>query len=306
MSGTASLRLATRGSALALAQSTQVKEALERAHPGLEVVLKTVRTTGDLLQNTPPGAPDGKGIFIKEIEEALLRDEADFAVHSCKDLPVDMTPGLRTAAVPRRESAADVLICKPEVDPESWPVGAVVATGSLRRSCQWRERHAGAATEPVRGNIDTRVRKLRENAAWQGLILAEAGLNRLPLNLEGLQRRRLPYSWMLPAAGQGALLLQCREEDDRTFEQLRPLHDEGTFWAIRAERAILGELEVGCLYPVGALARPNGGSWIVEACWYPDPSGSALRCDLEPSQPDPEAAGRELAKKLKTLAGAGQ
>jgi hydroxymethylbilane synthase len=298
------LRLATRGSALAVVQSSLIKEALEKAHPGLEVVLKIIRTTGDLLQGTPAGTPAGeKGIFIKEIEEALLRGDADFAVHSCKDLPVEMTPGLRPAAVPRRESPADVLLCKAGAGAESWPEGGVVATGSLRRGCQWKERHAGAVTVPVRGNIDTRVRKLRENSEWHGLILAEAGLNRLSLNLEGLDRHRLPYSWMLPAPGQGALLLQSREDDDATAGLLDVLQDVETSWAIRAERAVLAGLGGGCMEAMGALACREGTAWKLESVWYPGTQGAPVRASLVvEGSPNAESAGILLAERLQAKA----
>jgi hydroxymethylbilane synthase len=288
---------------LALAQSTQVKEALERLHPGLAVALRIVKTTGDALQQAAPETPaPGKGIFIKEIEEALLRGEADFAVHSCKDLPVGMTPGLKAAAVPRRESPEDVLICRPGTGPEAWPAGGRVATGSLRRGCQWKERHPGAVVVAVRGNIDTRVRKLRENPDWSGLILAEAGLKRLPLDLQGLEFHPLPHGWMLPAPGQGALLLQCREEDAPTEQLLQALHDEETFRAIQAERAVLEGLGGGCMDPLGALARIEENSWRLEAVWYPNAEGAGLRAVLHAPGLDPGSMGFRVAEQLKALA----
>jgi len=286
--------LGSRGSPLALAQSRQVMAELKRAWPGRNFEIHVIKTEGDKLAEAPDveSLKLGKGLFTAELERALLDQAIDLAVHSLKDLPTSSPEGLMLAAIPKRAAAADVLLTKnsepKEELPEGWVTasgslrrvilgpelryGAVVATGSPRRVAQLRQVRDDLVTVPVRGNIDTRVRKLRENGEWSGLILAAAGLDRLKPDVAGLTVTRLPFSQMLPAPGQGALALQTRMEnsaDVRTL--LRALHDPVTAAAVTAERMFLHALGGGCGEPIAAYAEVDadnlltleGVAWLI-------------------------------------------
>lgn len=261
-----SLRIATRASTLAQAQAAHVAAALAASHPGLQVEALLLRTVGDLRLEDPLHAIGGKGLFTREIDEALLDGRADLAVHSLKDLPTTLHPDLFIAAVPLRESDADVLVLPAPVDrglggdggaedgvrrmlPQLRD-GAVVATGSLRRGAQLLRMRPDLRLAPVRGNIDTRLRKLREEG-WAGLVLAEAGLQRLGR----MDEPRVPLNGMLPAAGQGALACMIRADDARTRALVEPLHHAASGWRVWAERTCLASLGAGCHAPVGVRTR---------------------------------------------------
>jgi len=293
--------VATRGSRLALTQTGQVVGRLKQLHPGLEVETVVIKTTGDKMQTGPvkPKAST-KSIFTKEIEEALLRGDADFAVHSAKDLAVAMPSGLVIASVPERQSVRDVLICRPGVE---WPCTgpATILTGSIRRRLQWLERRPGDCVEPIRGNIDTRIGKLVEHPSARALILAEAGLKRLEPDLSGCRVHPLEPEEMLPAPGQGALALQCREEDDATRERLSVLEHGLSRVCLDAERAFLEAMEAGCQEPLGALAEAGDeGQLRFSLVYYPDQDPSApVRRQLSGWQSDPVSLGRLAAEGLK-------
>lgn len=248
------LTLGTRGSALALAQADLTLAALQRAYPETEIALRKFTTSGDrkldisLIKATPAGA---KGLFTKELEEALLRREIDVAVHSCKDMPGVMPAGLVLAAVLERANTADVLITKTG---DGLPEGAHVATSSVRRARQLQFRRPDLVIEEIRGNVATRLRKLRESATLHGTVLAQAGLDRLGYRIEdGVIHTdegtfHVEDTGMLPAIGQGAIALQCREEDAPFFAAL----NHGPTWlAIRAERELMRLLNGDCSLPVG-------------------------------------------------------
>ena len=270
--------LGSRGSPLALAQSRHIATELKRLWPGRNFEINVIKTEGDrLAEKADAGNPTlGKGLFTAELERALLAGEIDLAVHSLKDLPTSGPEGLMLAAIPKRADARDVLITRgvdlAPVMPEGWITasgslrrvllgpalryGAILATGSPRREAQLRLVRADLGTVAVRGNIDTRLRKFRENEEWSGLILAAAGLERLKPDLAGLNVTRLPFSQMLPAPGQGALALQTRMEssvDVRTL--VRALHDPVTAAAVTAERMFLQALGGGCGEPIAAYAQ---------------------------------------------------
>lgn len=295
------LRVATRGSRLALTQTGQVVEKLKLWHPGLEVETVVIKTTGDKMQ-TGPVKPEAstKSIFTKEIEEALLRGDADFAVHSAKDLAVAMPSGLVIAAVPERQSVRDVLICRPGAE---WPRQdpSTILTGSIRRRLQWLEGRPDDRVEPIRGNIDTRIAKLIENPSAQGLILAEAGLKRLEPVLSGCRVHPLELDQMIPAPGQGALALQCREDDKATRAKLSVLEVAVSRVCLDAERAFLEAMEAGCQEPLGALAEAGEkGMLSFSLVYYPDHDPSApVRRHLSGQQVDPVALGRLAAEGLK-------
>jgi hydroxymethylbilane synthase len=254
------LRLGTRGSLLARTQSQLVADELAHVHPGLRVELITVRTTGDRITDRPLHDVGGKGLFTKELEQALLANGIDFAVHSFKDVPVTMplvdTSDLVIAAVPRREDPRDAMAVR-DASAEMLPRGAKVGTSSLRRRCQLLENGQDYRIVPLRGNIDTRLRKLRDGE-YDAIVLAMAGLLRAGL-YDGSFMRPLDLDRMLPAPGQGALALQCRERDERTRALLRALNDVDTALCVEAERAVVAALEGDCHSPIAALASVTGG-----------------------------------------------
>ncbi len=257
------LKMGTRGSALALAQARQFAATLEFFHPDLSVEEHIIRTTGDKNQGSPLPQIGGKGVFTLEIEAALLGGEIDFAVHSLKDLPPAMPEGLVLACVPLRESPADCLILNPTLGEDEGfkgelsflPFGSKVGTSSLRRRAMLLHLRPDLQIEDVRGNIDTRLRKL-ESENFAAIVLARAGLNRL--EVEGTRAHNLPESWFVPAPGQGALAIQSRTDDLDTRSILLALQDEATRSAVEAERAVVLELNAGCSTPLGAIARAYG------------------------------------------------
>jgi hydroxymethylbilane synthase len=259
--GTTTLRLGTRGSLLARTQSQIVANAVERAHRDVRVELVTIRTTGDGITDRPLHDVGGKGLFTKEIEQALLSGEVDFAVHSFKDVPVTMplvdASELVVAAVPEREDPRDVVVSKGALTLDALPPGARVGTGSLRRRCQLLERRPDLHIEPVRGNIDTRLRKLGEGQ-YDAVVLAAAGLIRSSLFDHSCMSIIEP-DVLLPAPGQGALALQCRQDDASTRSLLEVLNDPVAAECVAAERALVAALEGDCHSPIAALASVTLG-----------------------------------------------
>ncbi len=256
--------LGTRGSALALAQAELTLAALRRAWPALEVEIRKITTSGDqhldlsLIKQTPAGA---KGLFTRELESALLRREIDVAVHSCKDMPGEMPEGLVLAAVLERANTADVLLTKTARGLAALPAGARVGTSSVRRARQLLWQRPDLGIEEIRGNVPTRLRKLRESATLEGIVLAQAGLDRLGFRLEG---GRLDFEegffhaeilTMLPAIGQGAIALQTRADEPQTAEIFAAVNHEPTWLAIRAERELMRLLHGDCTLPVGVATE---------------------------------------------------
>ena len=254
------LRLGTRASLLARTQSRIVADALERAHSGLKVELIPFSTSGDQITDRPLHEVGGKGLFTRELELALLEERVDFAVHSFKDLPttqplVDQS-ALIVAAVPQREDPRDVLVCASAGTIDTLPAKAVVGTGSLRRRCQLLSRRPDLQIMPIRGNIDTRLRKQREGQ-FAAVVLAHAGLRRAGL-FDARTMAVLDPSDLLPAPGQGALALQCRREDQRTQSLLMAIHHSDTALCVAAERELVMLLNGDCLSPIAALATIQG------------------------------------------------
>lgn len=267
--------LGTRGSDLALAQSRLVASALENAHAGLEVELRIVRTTGDVRLDVDlarPGALE-KGLFTKELEEALLSKEIDFAVHSLKDLPVCIPQGLALGAITERADPSDALVSKHEGGIAGLPSGAVVATSSPRRTRQLLHLRPDLRVESIRGNVPTRIRKLEERPALDALLLAKAGLDRLgdivPSGLTVTIEKDL-----LPAPGQGALGIECRENDAPVLEILAAIHHEQTALCVNAERALLLALGGGCSLPLGTLAELRNGEICLRSVLFSDAPAS--------------------------------
>ena len=244
--------LVSRGSPLALAQSRWVKAELERLVSGLQVEIRTVRTTGDRMRHQPLPQIGGKGLFTKEIEEALLEGRAHLAVHSLKDLPTQLPEGLIVGAVPPREDPRDVLISKGGLRLAELPPKARVGTSSVRRAAQLKRLRGDLLIEPLRGNLGTRLRKLREGPL-DAVILAAAGLRRM--RLEQRITEYFSEDTLCPAAGQGALAIEVRAEDTITRAALAVLEDPEARLSVTAERSLLQHLGGGCQVPIAALAR---------------------------------------------------
>lgn len=290
------LRLGTRGSTLALTQSRWVARELHRL-TGAKVEVEAIRTAGDRHQDRPLPEIGGKGLFTAEIDRALLEGRVDVAVHSLKDLPTDAHHDLVLACIPEREDPRDVLVAAGggKVSLTDLPEGARVGTGSLRRKALALAFRGDLDVMPIRGNLDTRLRKLEEGAC-DVLVLAAAGLRRL--GREALVGEWLERTSWLPAPGQGALGIVSRLDDEETREQLLHLHDPPTAAAVRAERRLLVRLEGGCQVPIGAVGLPYGTGlrlWGLVA----SPDGrQVVREDRTGGVADPEALGDEVAEAL--------
>lgn len=251
------LRIGTRGSALALWQANHVSALLRAADPGLAVEIVTIKTTGDKILDSPLAQVGGKGLFVKEIEEALLAGEVDLAVHSLKDVPAFFPEGLGLAAVLEREDPRDALLARNAASLDDLPKGARVGTSSLRRQAQLLNLRPDLEITTLRGNVDTRVRKL-ESGDYDAIVLAAAAMKRM--GLAGRVSSFLDVDTLMPAVGQGAIGIETRVNDPETNGLVSYLDDIGTRTAVSAERAFLRRLEGGCQVPVAAHAVVSGGS----------------------------------------------
>jgi hydroxymethylbilane synthase len=269
----------------------------------LEIETIIVRTRGDRWAEKNDGTPaPGKGLFTAELEEALLAGEIDLAVHSLKDLPTALHPGLVIAAIPARGDARDALALKSGASLDDVPPGWTIATGSPRRRAQLlRARPDLAPPADIRGNIDSRLRKLRENSRWAGILLAQAGLDRLRPDLTGLSIIPLSLEVMLPAPGQGALALQTRADDARSREWLTAIHHDPTAREVEAERSFLDALGGGCSSPAGACATFDGkGCLRLRAIAWLDGESTAREGMLTGEPSDAAGLGIRLANTLRT------
>ena len=249
------LRIGTRGSQLALWQANWVKEQLIRKHPDLMVEIHTIKTTGDKILDVPLAKVGGKGLFVKEIEEALLEKSVDIAVHSMKDVPTELPDGLGIVAISPREDPRDAVLGQTRVPILELPQGAKIGTSSLRRQAQLFAARPDFVIEPLRGNINTRLRKLKEGM-YDAIILAMAGVKRLGWEHEVTEV--IHPDVMLPAIGQGALGIEARLDDESTLERIAFLNDDITASCVAAERAFLHRLEGGCQVPIAAYAVREG------------------------------------------------
>lgn len=285
------LKLGTRGSALALRQAAHVAGLLRARHPELEVEQVVIRTEGDLRADVPLEAVGERGVFVRQLQHALLAREIDLAVHSLKDLPTSEPPGLVIAAVPPRADPRDALVLREPGGLHSLPPGARVGTGSPRRRCQLLHRRPDLRVVAVRGNLDTRIRKLKRGDV-EALVLAVAGLQRL--GIDDVAITPLGPDQLLPAVGQGALAVEARAEDPATATWLESLDDAPSAACVEAERALLRRLGGGCLAPAAAHARLEGGRLRVEGL-VGDPDGRAL---LVESEDGPVASARGIGERL--------
>jgi hydroxymethylbilane synthase len=295
------LRIGTRGSSLALWQANHIADSLAKLH-GVETELVRIRTSGDRLQsasvaqvNEAIGAEGGKGIFIKEIEDALLSGAVDLAVHSMKDVPTETPAGLVFAVITRREDPRDCLISRERLTLEKLPQGARVGTSSLRRQAQLRHHRADLDVVDLRGNVDTRIRKL-ESGEFDAIVLAMAGVTRLGASAKVTQI--FDEDLMLPAVGQGALGIETRAEDAQTSRLVAALDDHETRACVTAERALLRELQGGCQVPLGAWGRIRGGELHLEAAVFSAVGTESVRLDEAGSPGEAAAIGIRLAQIL--------
>jgi len=287
--------IGSRGSDLALAQTNHVAACIRAVAPEINVSVRIISTKGDRVTAVPLAMIGGKGLFTQELESALLDGHIDLAVHSLKDLPTSLPAGLCLAAVPPREDPADAFISLNAQSVEELPRGARVGTSSLRRKVQLLAARPDLEVVDLRGNVPTRLKKL-ESEGLDAIVLACAGLKRLGLDAHITQA--LPPQVMLSAVGQGALGIECREDDAALRAILAKLHDNDTFAEVTAERALLHEIGGGCQTPVAALGRVSEGVLTLHACIASVDGAEALRISREAPMAEAEALGRETARAL--------
>ncbi|MDY0042362.1 MAG: hydroxymethylbilane synthase [Desulforhabdus sp.] len=289
------LRIGTRGSLLALKQSENVKQALEGLWPDVRVELQVIKTTGDKILDVPLAKVGGKGLFVKEIEDALLSRTVDLAVHSMKDVPAELPDGLVIGAVPLREDPRDVLIAREGKSLLELPVGARVGTSSLRRAAQVSRIRPDLEIQMLRGNLDTRLRKVREGM-YDAIVLAAAGLHRM-----GWQDAITAYlepEDFLPAIGQGAIGIEIRRDDEELRGLLAPVHHPDSAVAVQAERSLLKELQGGCQVPIGGHAEVMGETVELAGLVSSVDGREVFRRSRKAPREQAEALGRDLAREI--------
>ena len=298
------LTIATRESPLALWQAEYVQAQLQRAHPGLTVNLLGMTSRGDQLLDVPLAKVGGKGLFVKELETALLERRADIAVHSMKDVPMEFPEGLGLGVICEREDPSDAFVSNHHSSVEALPAGSVVGTSSLRRECQLRARRPDLQVRFLRGNVNTRLRKLDEGE-YDAIILASAGLIRL--GFAGRIASKLAVEDSLPAGGQGAVGIELRREDERVLELLQALHHEPTAQRVTAERAMNQRLQGGCQVPIACYAEHlAGGERLRLRGLVGKPDGSLLlRAEGEAPVADAGKLGIQVAEALLAQGAAG-
>jgi len=296
-----SLRIATRQSLLALWQAEFVKARLEALYPDLTVELVTMVTRGDKILDTPLAKIGGKGLFVKELEVAMLEGRADIAVHSMKDVPMEFPEGLGLSVICERETPTDPFVSNTYKHLDDLPEGAVVGTSSLRREVQLRERRPDLKIKTLRGNVQTRLSKL-DAGEYDAIVLASAGLIRL--KLEERIQHQIASTDSLPAGGQGAVGIECRMDDEETIALLAPLNHQQTAYRVKAERAMNKRLEGGCQVPIGCYAELQDDQlWLRGLVGRPDGT-LVLRDEIRGSVLNAEQLGIDLADRL-LAAGAG-
>lgn len=292
------ITIGTRGSKLALWQTNWVKSEIERRHSGVEVDVKVISTKGDRVLDVslPTLGQQGKGLFTKELEEAILEHRVDLAVHSLKDLPTELPIGLKIGAICEREDVRDALVAREGIGSfDQLPQGARVGTSSLRRQAQLRAVRSDLAIEPVRGNVDTRLRKL-DQGEFDALVLAAAGLHRL--SYADRITEYLSREFILPAVGQGALAIETRADDSSVNEIVLSLNDEPTRLACTAERAFLEGLGGGCLVPIAAYATIEDGLLRLAGLVARPDGSETVRGERKGAADNAQSVGRYLADEL--------
>ena len=295
-----SIVIGTRGSKLALWQAEHIAGRIRERFPAIEVTLKKIVTTGDKILDVPLAKIGGKGLFTKELENAMLSGEIDLAVHSLKDMPTELPEGLMLAAITIRADASDAFVSLRYNSLDELPQGAKVGTSSLRRRAQILKYRPDLQTIDLRGNLDTRIKKL-ENQEMDAIILATAGLKRL--GLEQYITQILPAAICLPAVGQGALAIETRQDDAEVLSVLEFLNDSETIAAVTAERAYLREVQGGCQVPVGVHGEVNGDQLLLEATILKIDGTKEVREQICGSCSEAEELGIKLAQQMLAAGG---
>ena len=288
------IRIGTRGSSLALRQTAWVQGRIAERHPNYQIEIARIKTSGDMITDVPLAKVGGKGLFVKEIEEALLREEIDLAVHSMKDVPTELPAGLHLGAITEREDPRDVLISRDRLRLEEFPPGARMGTSSLRRGAQLLGINSQWEIIPLRGNLDTRIRKLKTEGL-DAVILAAAGVRRM--GLEDRVTEYLPPDVMLPAVGQGALGIECLQEGTIN-ELIAFLNHPVSAMAVEGERALLRRLGGGCQVPIAAYGEKRAGELFLRGMVASVDGSRFFRADAQGD--DPKAVGEQLAEDLLT------
>ena len=289
------IRIATRRSPLALWQAEYVRGKMLGTHPGIKVELVKMVTQGDKILDTPLAKVGGKGLFVKELELGMLNGEADIAVHSMKDVPVDFPDGLHLAVICEREDPRDAFVSNRYKKIEELPKGAIVGTSSMRRQCQLRAWRPDLVIKDLRGNVNTRLNKL-DNKEYDAIILAGAGLKRL--GFEERITEMLDTSVSLPAIGQGAVGIECRVDDARVNELIRTLNHPETTIQVMAERAMNKRLEGGCQVPIAGFAELDGKSMSMRGLVGRPDGTKIVRGEISGAANDAERLGKQLADDL--------
>lgn len=296
------LRIATRSSPLAIWQAEYVQQRLTALNPSLTVELVRIKTQGDIILDTPLAKIGGKGLFVKELEQAMLDGRADIAVHSMKDVPMELPEGLTLAVICEREDPRDAFVCNTYERFDDLPFGAHVGTSSLRRSAQLKAARPDLRISSLRGNVQTRLGKL-DAGEFDAILLAAAGLKRLGLG-ERIRHELMPEV-SLPAVGQGAVGIECREDDPRVHALLAPLNDPLTWDRVVAERAMNRKLEGGCQVPIAGYAELQGDELWLRGLVASEQGDRVLRAEARAPRSDAARLGRELGEQL-LAAGAGE
>jgi hydroxymethylbilane synthase len=290
-----SVVIGTRGSKLALWQAEWVRSAIRQRFPGVAVELSVIKTQGDKILDVPLAKVGGKGLFVKEIEDALLQGRADVAVHSMKDMPSEIPAGLVIGAVPERETPTDVLLSRNGLPLRELPAGSVIGTSSLRRAAQLRHLRPDLEVVPLRGNVETRIRKL-DTDPLAAVVLAAAGIKRL--GLEHRVTEHLDDERMLPAVGQGALCIEVREQDPRVGPMVAALDHPATRTVVSGERAFLKRLQGGCQVPIAGHGRLDGAFFTLTGLVADVDGGTVIKHRLSGPASSAERIGIELAEIL--------
>ncbi len=290
------LRIVSRTSALALWQANFVKDALQTLYPNLEIPIIGIKTEGDKVLDVSLSKIGGKGLFVKALEEMLLAETADIAVHSLKDMPAELPIGLTLSTILEREDPRDGFIANHFNSIQELPTNATVGTSSLRRQCQLLALRRDLHCQLLRGNVDTRIRKL-DLGEYDGILLAVAGVKRL--NLSHRIKQYLSCPEMLPAVGQGALAIECRTTDFETNELLKPLHHIATSQCVLAERSMSAYLQGGCQLPIGGFAMINSEGVLILEGIVGNPKGTKIIKAIESGKPESYFnIGQTVAKRL--------
>ena len=289
------IRIATRKSPLALWQAEFVKTELEKFNPGIVVELVPMSTKGDKILDTPLAKVGGKGLFVKELEVAMLEGKADIAVHSMKDVPMEFPQGLGLAVICEREDPHDALVSNRFASIDELPAGAIIGTSSLRRQCQLKARRPDLNIRDLRGNLGTRLSKL-DDGQYDAIILAAAGLIRLEMPQR--IRQTIATDFILPAGGQGAVGIECRIDDADTRSLLAPLNHVDTAVRVKAERAVNHRLHGGCQVPIGAYAQLHGNLLTIQALVGALDGETIIQRQITGLRDDAEKLGRTIAEQL--------